>query len=66
MGETSGDEMVAAESSPGGVQIFRDSQTSKIFDLAKHKAQQIEEYETHIVKKYENLDLYRSKGLNFK
>ena len=51
---TSGDEMVVAESSTGGnVQIFRETETSKNFEMAKIRAELIENYEKSVVSKYE-------------
>lgn len=44
--------------------IFRDSDISRQFDLAKNKAADIEAYEAKVVEKYNGLDLYRMKGIS--
>ena len=64
---TSADELaiVSAESSSGGVDIFRESHISQQFDLARNKARDIEEYETKIVEKYRDLDIYQKKKKNY-
>jgi hypothetical protein len=57
---------LTASSSDGlaaDIDIFRPNEVSQIYDFAKDQATKISNYENKIVSKYEQLDLYKSKGL---
>jgi hypothetical protein len=51
--------------SSGALEIFRQSDLSRNYDEAKQAAKDVDDYEQKIVEKYNQKDLYRSKGLSY-
>jgi hypothetical protein len=64
LGETSADEVMVQESpeSAGGVDIYRDSDLSRVYTRASDLATAINDYETTVVEKYHAKDIFRVKG----